>query len=197
MIKSRRITELEHEVVTTKEYFQATTEELETTNEELKSTNEEMQSSNEEMQSTNEELETSREELQSVNEELVTVNTELQKKIEELDQVNNDMNNLLAGTGIGTIFVDHKLIIQRFTPAAAKVINLIPTDVGRPVGHIVPRLTTYDSLDQDIKTVLDTSGSPGRGSQDQGRTVVPDAHSALSHCRKRYRGRGPDLCRYY
>jgi two-component system CheB/CheR fusion protein len=154
--KDRRISELQHELVTTKEYFQATTEELETTNEELKSTNEEMQSSNEEMQSTNEELETSREELQSVNEELVTVNTELQKKIEELDQVNNDMNNLLAGTGIGTIFVDHKLIIQRFTPAAAKVINLIPTDVGRPVGHIVPRLTTYDSLDRDIKIVLDT-----------------------------------------
>ena len=154
--KERRIAELEHELATTKEYFQATTEEFETTNEELKSTNEEMQSSNEEMQSTNEELETSREELQSVNEELVTVNTELQKKIEELDRVNNDMNNLLAGTGIGTIFVDHKLIIQRFTPAAAKVINLIPTDVGRPVDHIVPRLMTYDSLDRDIKTVLDT-----------------------------------------
>jgi two-component system CheB/CheR fusion protein len=154
--KERRISELEHELVNTKEYIQATTEEFETTNEELKSTNEEMQSSSEEMQSTNEELETSREELQSVNEELVTVNTELQKKIEELDRVNNDMNNLLAGTGIGTIFVDHKLIIQRFTPAAAKVINLIPTDVGRPVGHIVPRLMTYDSLVRDIKTVLDT-----------------------------------------
>ena len=154
--KDRRISELEHELATTKEYFQATTEEFETTTEELKSTNEEMQSSNEEMQSTNEELETSREELQSVNEELVTVNTELQKKIEELDRVNNDMNNLLAGTGIGTIFVDHKLIIQRFTPAAAKVINLIPTDVGRPVGHIVPRLMTYDRLVQDIRAVLDT-----------------------------------------
>ena len=154
--KDRRILELGHELGTTKEYFQAMTEELETTNEELKSTNEEMQSSNEELQSTNEELETSREELQSVNEELVTVNVELQKKIEELDLVNNDMSNLLAGTGIGTIFVDHKLIIQRFTPAAAKVINLIPTDVGRPVGHIVPRLSTYDNMVRDIKAVLDT-----------------------------------------
>ncbi len=154
--KDRRISELEHELATTKEYFQATTEELETTNEEMKSTNEEMQSSNEELQSTNEELETSREELQSVNEELVTVNTELQKKIDELDRVNNDMNNLLAGTGIGTIFVDHKMIIQRFTPAAAKVINLIPTDVGRPVVHIVPRLMNYSGLAHDIKTVLDT-----------------------------------------
>jgi two-component system CheB/CheR fusion protein len=154
--KDRRILELGNELSTTKEYFQAMTEELETTNEELKSTNEEMQSSNEELQSTNEELETSREELQSVNEELITVNMELQKKIEELDVVNNDMSNLLAGTGIGTIFVDHKLIIQRFTPSAAKVINLIPTDVGRPVGHIVPRLTSYDSMVPDLKAVLDT-----------------------------------------
>jgi two-component system CheB/CheR fusion protein len=154
--KERRISELEHALSTTKEYFQATTEELETSNEELKSTNEEMQSSNEELQSTNEELETSREELQSVNEELVTVNTELQKKIEELAQVNNDMNNLLASTGIGTIFVDNQLIIQRFTPAAARVINLIPTDIGRPVDHIVPRLATYDRMVQDIRTVLDT-----------------------------------------
>ena len=67
-----RITELEQELRTTKEYLQTTVEELETSNEELKSTNEELQSSNEELQSTNEELETSKEELQSINEELVT-----------------------------------------------------------------------------------------------------------------------------
>ncbi len=154
--KDQRIADLEHELGTTKEYVQAATEELETSNEELKSTNEEMQSSNEELQSTNEELETSKEELQSVNEELVTVNTELQNKIEELSLLNNDMNNLLASTGIGTIFVDHMLVLQRFTPSAAKVINLIPTDVGRPVSHIVPRFLTYDTMAQDIKTVLDT-----------------------------------------
>jgi two-component system CheB/CheR fusion protein len=154
--KDKRISKLEHELATTKEFFQATTEELETSNEELMSTNEEMQSSNEELQSTNEELETSKEELQSINEELVTVNTELQNNIEESSRVNNDMANLLAGTGIGTIFLDTKLMIQRFTPAAAKVINLIQTDVGRPVGDIVPRLAAYDSLVRDISTVLDT-----------------------------------------
>jgi two-component system CheB/CheR fusion protein len=78
-----------------------------------------MQSVNEELQSTNEELETSKEELQSVNEELATVNAELQNKVADLSRSNNDMNNLLAGTGIGTIFVDHQLRIQRFTPAVS------------------------------------------------------------------------------
>jgi hypothetical protein len=51
-----------------------------------------------------------------------------QKKIDELSQANNDMNKLLAGTGIGTIFVNNRLLIQRFTPAATKVINLIQTE---------------------------------------------------------------------
>jgi two-component system CheB/CheR fusion protein len=137
---NQRIAVLEQELRAKEEYLQTAIEELETSNEELKSTNEELQSSNEELQSTNEELETSKEELQSVNEELVTVNTELQIKLDELSRVNNDMNNLLAGTGIGTVFVDHQLCIQRFTPAVTEVINLIQTDVGRPVGHIVSKL---------------------------------------------------------
>ena len=66
------------------------------------------------------------------------------------------MNNLLSGTGIGTIFVDYQLRILRFTPQVTQVINLIPTDVGRPVGHIVSNLLGYDRLVEDIKEVLAT-----------------------------------------
>jgi two-component system CheB/CheR fusion protein len=66
------------------------------------------------------------------------------------------MNNLLAGTGIGTIFVDCKLSILRFTPAITKIINLILTDVGRPVAHISSNLIDYDSLVVDLQNVLDT-----------------------------------------
>ena len=115
-----------------------------------------MQSVNEELQSTNEELETSKEELQSINEELATVNTELQTKVVDLSRANNDMNNLLAGTGIGTVFVDHSLRILRFTPAVTEIINLILSDVGRPVGHIVSNLVGYDCLVLDAQTVLKT-----------------------------------------
>ena len=115
-----------------------------------------MQSVNEELQSTNEELETSKEELQSVNEELGTVNSELQTKVVDLSRVNNDMNNLLAGTGIGTVFVDHQLRILRFTPAANAITNLILTDIGRPVSHIVSNLVGYDRLVADVQAVLNT-----------------------------------------
>ena len=125
------ITQLKQELKTKEEFLQNLNEELETSNDDLKSFNEEMQSVNEELQSTNEELETSKEELQSVNEELATINTELQTKVTDLSRVNNDMNNLLAGTGIATIFLDLSLRILRFTPTAIKIINLIPTDVGK------------------------------------------------------------------
>ncbi|MEI6104789.1 MAG: chemotaxis protein CheB [Methanothrix sp.] len=151
-----RISTLKQELRAKEEYLQTTNEELETSNEELKSTNEEMQSVNEEMQSTNEELETSKEELQSVNEELATVNAELQTKVADLSRANNDMNNLLAGTGIGTIFVDHQLRILRFTPTVTRIMNLINSDLGRPVSHLVTNLVGYDRLVVDVKTVLET-----------------------------------------
>jgi len=150
------VSELKKELQAKEEYLKSANEELETSNEELKSSNEEMQSVNEELQSTNEELETSKEELQSVNEELATVNAELQTKVFDLSRANNDMNNLLAGTGVGTVFVDFKLLIQRFTPSVTQVINLILSDVGRPVGHIVSNLVGYGTLVEDIQKVLDT-----------------------------------------
>jgi two-component system, chemotaxis family, CheB/CheR fusion protein len=147
---------LRKELRAKEEYLQSANEELETSNEELKSSNEEMQSVNEELQSTNEELETSKEELQSVNEELATVNAELQTKVADLAQANNDMNNLLAGTGIATIFVDHQLRILRFTPTANQIINLIQSDLGRPVGHLLSNLIGYYHLVEDTQSVLKT-----------------------------------------
>ncbi len=147
---------LRQELRAKEEYLQSMNEELESSTEELRSSNEEMQSVNEELQSTNEELETSKEELQSVNEELATVNNELQTRVLDLSQANNDMNNLLAGTGIGTVFVDYQLRIMRFTPAASAITNLIHTDVGRPVGQIVSNLVGYDRLAADTQQVLDT-----------------------------------------
>ncbi|PKN40853.1 MAG: chemotaxis protein CheR [Deltaproteobacteria bacterium HGW-Deltaproteobacteria-18] len=151
----KRIAALMDELRGKDEYLQATREELESANEELKSSNEEMQSVNEELQSTNEEMETSKEELQSVNEELATVNAELNAKVGDLTRLNDDMNNLLAGSGIATIFVDHKLRILRFTPTAREIINLIDSDVGRPVAHIVSNLVDYNDMVKDVTSVLD------------------------------------------
>ena len=147
---------LRQELLAKEEYLQTAIEELETSNEELKSSNEEMQAINEELQSSNEELETSKEELQSVNEELATVNAELQNKLADLSQTNNDMSNLLSGTGIATVFVDLQLRLLRFTPAATRIINLIQVDIGRPVGHIASNMVGYTSMVADVQSVLET-----------------------------------------
>ena len=64
--------------------------------------------------------------------------------------------NIFTSTGIGTIFVDYALRILRFTPAATQMINLIPGDIGRPVGHIMSNLLGYDTLVSDIQGVLYT-----------------------------------------
>ena len=149
------IKDLEHELKVTKENLRSTIEELETSNEELKSTNEEMQSTNEEMQSSNEEMETSKEELQSLNEELITVNTELQNKNDDLSTINNDMKNLMDNINIPTIFLDSNLAIKRFTYHATKIVNLIPSDIGRPINHIATNLK-YEKLFEDAKEVLRT-----------------------------------------
>jgi two-component system, chemotaxis family, CheB/CheR fusion protein len=151
-----RVVALKQELRLKDEYLQASQEEMQTTNEELRSSLEELQSTNEELQSSNEELETSKEELQSMNEELATVNAELSSRVTDLSRVSNDMNNLLAASGIGTVFVDLQLCVRRFTPAATQFINLIQTDVGRPLAHLVSNFVGYDRLLDDVRAVLDT-----------------------------------------
>jgi two-component system, chemotaxis family, CheB/CheR fusion protein len=151
----RWIEELEHENQALRDSLQRTVEEAESASEELTATNEELQSTNEELQSANEELETTREELQSLNEELQTTNSELQGKIDVLAHANDDLTNLLYSAEIAALFLDNQLRIKRFTPQAQRVIHLIPSDVGRPVGDLVSYLE-YDRLQADADEVLRT-----------------------------------------
>ncbi|MEJ2280217.1 MAG: PAS domain-containing protein [Candidatus Lokiarchaeota archaeon] len=152
-----RIKYLEEELESTKKHLQSTIEELETSNEELKSTNEELQSSNEELQSTNEELQTSKEELQSINEELIAVNTELEEKIQELSKANNDLSNLMKNSKIAIVFLNPDLTIKRFTPEFSKIFNVIESDLGRPISHIVSNLK-HATLTEDIREILQNLG---------------------------------------
>jgi two-component system CheB/CheR fusion protein len=149
------VEDLEKELVYTKQQLNSTIEQMETSLEELKSTNEELQSTNEELQSTNEESLTTKEEMQSLNEELMTINMQYQAKAEELTRINNDMKNLLDSTEIGTIFLDNQLDILRYTPQVRKLFNLIPTDVGRPITHVV---SNFDNslMENEIREVIET-----------------------------------------
>jgi len=152
-VPEARLAELERKHQQAVMELQTTREEMQTSQEELRSTNEEMQSANEELQSTNEELTTSKEEMQSLNEELQTVNNELQVRVDELSRSNNDMTNLLNSTDIATLFLDNDLKVRRFTTLAAKLIKLIPGDVGRPITDLASDLL-YPELTTDAAEVL-------------------------------------------
>jgi two-component system CheB/CheR fusion protein len=144
---------LAEELRLTQARLRLTSEEAEGTNEELRAANEELQSINEEYRSTSEELETSKEELQSVNEELQTVNNELKLKLEGVSRANSDLQNLMAATDVGTLFLDTALRIKRFTPRLTDFYNITARDEGRPVTDFTHRLD-YDRLRQDATAVL-------------------------------------------
>lgn len=110
--KYNRITELEQELVQTREDMRAVTEEMEATNEELQTASEEILSSNEELQSINEELETSKEELESTNEELITVNEELQNRNEQLLEAHNYAEAIIRTVQIPLIVLDRDLRVK-------------------------------------------------------------------------------------
>jgi two-component system, chemotaxis family, CheB/CheR fusion protein len=140
----REIERLQRELVANQQYRQSIIQDLEATNEELQSANEEILSANEELQSTNEELDTAKEELQSTNEELTTLNEELHGRNEELARTNSDLVNLLNGVQIAIVIVSSDLRIRRFTSMAERVMNLIPSDVGRPLNQIKPNFDCPD-----------------------------------------------------
>ena len=166
---------LQQELHATQEDLQSAVGQLKSSNEELRASHEETMSINEELQSMNEELESSKEELQSVNEELNTVNTQLQSKVGELEVANTDLRNLLASNEVATFCLDRSLRIKWFTPAAHRLFNLLPSDVGRPVGDL--SLTALDStLIEHARIVLKSHGSESQEFEHNGvylRRIVP------------------------
>jgi two-component system, chemotaxis family, CheB/CheR fusion protein len=148
-----RVVSLQEELELTRARLRTSREEFEGANEELRAANEELQSINEEYRSTAEELETSKEELQSINEELQTVNNELKSKLETVSRSKNDMQNLMAATNVGTLFLDKELRIKRFTPPIAALFNITMNDEGRSITDFTHRLD-YGALADDASKVL-------------------------------------------
>ncbi|WP_420563760.1 chemotaxis protein CheB [Thalassobaculum sp.] len=151
---------LEFDLQATRDELTSTVEQLEASNEELRASNEEVMSMNEELQSSNEELETSREELQSLNEELSTVNNQLESKIVELERANNDISNLINSTQLAVLFLDKGLMIRRFTPAAADLLRILDSDIGRPISDLAVRVNDarlFEDVDKCISSLATLS----------------------------------------
>ena len=143
-----KISHLEAELKSTRRYLQSIIEEL-------RSSNEEAQSTNEELLSSNEELQTAKEELQASNEELQSLNAEMEHRNAELKVLTDDLLNLLASLQTPILMLDASLRIRRFTQVSEKLLNLLPTDVGRPVSDLKPRINE-PQLEGIVRQVVDT-----------------------------------------
>jgi two-component system CheB/CheR fusion protein len=152
-VSDETVRRLTQELELTQARLRTVREESDAANEELRAANEELQSINEEYRSTSEELETSKEELQSINEELQTVNSELKLKLEAISRGHSDLQNLIAATDIGTLFLDTGLRIKRFTDRVTELFSVTQTDEGRPITDFAHQLQ-YDDLVKDARTVL-------------------------------------------
>jgi two-component system, chemotaxis family, CheB/CheR fusion protein len=147
--------ELRQDLEAANRHLQSAAEEHASVVEEFQAANEEIQSSNEELQSTNEEIETSKEELQSLNEELITLNDELRGRNTEADHLNDDLKNLLSAMHVPVIMVGTDLHIRRFTAGAERMMNVIPTDIGRPIGHMKSNIDV-GNIEELIRHVIDS-----------------------------------------
>jgi two-component system CheB/CheR fusion protein len=137
---------LEEEIKELKDKLHSSDLQLDASNENMQSFNEELLSANEEMQSTNEEM-------QSINEEMHTINADYLLKNKELLELNDDLNNYFRSNINGQLFVNNDLQLMKFSPGTVKQINLLPTDVGRPLSDISTNIK-FETIIGDIKQVL-------------------------------------------
>jgi len=155
------VARLEQELDATRMELESTIHDLESANDELTAANEEAMSVNEELQSTNEELETSKEELQSLNEELTALNSQLNETIDHQRITANDLRNTMNSSDIAMLFLDRKLEIRLFTPAARTMFRVIASDIGRPLADLARRINDPHLLG-DAFAVFDGIVPPSR-----------------------------------
>ena len=116
---------------------------------------EELQTTVEQLRATVAELELANNQLQMQQEVLALDNGTLRQRAGEADKAHDDLGNLVASSGVATIFLDRAMRIQRYTPRIADFFNVLPSDIGRPLLHITNRLD-YPALAAEAARVFDT-----------------------------------------
>jgi two-component system CheB/CheR fusion protein len=148
------VVHLDKYVINLEQEVQQLNEKLLSSFEQIDSTNENMQTFNEELLSAYEEMQSANEEIQSVNEELDTINQNFHQKNKELMELNDDLNNYFKSNVNGQLIINNDLQLMKFSPAAVKLVNLLETDIGRPISNISTNIK-FESIIDDIRKVID------------------------------------------
>lgn len=133
--------------------------------------------------------ETGGHDLRAANERLLGVIQELHARNDELARANSELNSLIDGTGVGTLFLDGDLRIRRHTPPMTAILGLEHVDTGRYFAEAVRHpqaaglmadarraLRTYTALESEL---TGTDGrlyrvrlQPGRGGSREADSVA-------------------------
>jgi PAS domain S-box-containing protein len=137
----------------------------------LAEANQALRDGNDELQASGEELETSNEELQAANEELSAVNDELQSKTADLAQLNDTLVSIQDSIQSALLVVDRQRRLLRYNAQAARVLGLLPADLGRDLAELP--LLGLPGLVEQLTTVMEL-GRPRleRASRDQRHHLV-------------------------
>ena len=87
-----------------------------------------------------------------------------------------------ASIQVGTIFLDRKLCIRKFTPLIAEVFNLLPQDVGRPIAGFSTSLN-YTRLLDDLERGAARRSARSSARSAIARELVLPAHPAVPDAR--------------
>lgn len=114
--------------------------------------------------------------LRNRNEELHKANINYHQKLNKIETLNSDMDNLLKSTQIGTIFLDEKKCLRKFTPAVKQQFNLHKSDIGRPLAHFTTNFTSSD-YQNILEKQLDEALSLSKNSQEE--VTIANQHTYL------------------
>lgn len=153
--ESAVVRQLSEELHLTRERLQDTIDEAESANDALCISNEEMRSTVEQLRATVAALEHDAALLQAQQHSLEDDNLALRERAQAADKAHDDLGNLVASSGVATIFLDRAMRILRYTPRIADFFNVLRSDVGRPLLHITNRLD-YPQLAEEAARVFDT-----------------------------------------
>jgi chemotaxis methyl-accepting protein methylase/signal transduction histidine kinase len=109
----------------------------------------------EELRSMNEEYRLIGKKAGAATRDLEALNQRLDAKVEALQTPAEDLQNLLRATGVGALFLDRDLCLERHTEPAGAFVDLPPAESECPVEALSHRLE-YDDLRADAATALET-----------------------------------------
>lgn len=103
----------------------------------------------------NEELFAENEELRRWNEEMSLLNIDYHLKNTMLSGINDDLNNYFNSILSGQVLVNRGISLLKFNPAAARLLNIRHSDLGKPLSNISTDLK-LESVLEDIRNVIGT-----------------------------------------